>query len=582
MAGGRPDRARPRLPGPPADVGGGAGRLDGRRGRDRRAGGGRRPAVRGAGGAAPLLVGAAGPAGGRGGAVAAGAQPDHRLAAAARAPGTAPGPGVAGGHAARGRLGPAGLARLRPPGLAAGPRARGPPSGAVPPGRRRVRRRLVRWLPDRLRPGRRRRPRAGAGVPAEALRPDRHGVGDRAGLAAAVHRRRPRLGRRRAGRGAAPPAPPARAGARGWHLCEGGPQVTPATPRPQPPWRQVLAVGVAGLLAGAVLLGLQFVRLDRNHLGGGPSAPFFVGTAWHLDEELTARNIHVVIRQGKGYDGQWFLGLAYDPLLRGHLADGFDMPRYRARRPLLAMAGWLLAAGQPAAVPAALLAVELLAVGVGCAASARLLAAAGLSRWWGLGFAAAALTKETYLGFAGAAAIWLLLRWGAGLGERVRAAATVLVPGTVLLGAWWWYVGAMVPASRTDQAGLESIAAPFVGWGQTLARIAGGSYVPDAPVGVLGPASLVATFALLVVAVVLTLRARTLLDWTGLVMGIYGLMIAGGQLDRFLSAARALAPCVLGAALGVAAVVALSRSGRIRHDGPGEREAGRDEAVAQS
>jgi hypothetical protein len=400
--------------------------------------------------------------------------------------------------------------------------------------------------------------------------------------------------------------------------------VTPATPRPQPPWRQVLAVGVAGLLAGAVLLGLQFVRLDRNHLGGGPSAPFFVGTAWHLDEELTARNIHVVIRQGKGYDGQWFLGLAYDPLLRGHLADGFDMPRYRARRPLLAMAGWLLAAGQPAAVPAALLAVELLAVGVGCAASARLLAAAGLSRWWGLGFAvvpgvvvgvmfgtaeplgvalaavglslvldrrlvpaglvfaAAALTKETYLGFAGAAAIWLLLRWGAGLGERVRAAATVLVPGTVLLGAWWWYVGAMVPASRTDQAGLESIAAPFVGWGQTLARIAGGSYVPDAPVGVLGPTSLVATFALLVVAVALTLRARTLLDWTGLVMGIYGLMIAGGQLDRFLSAARALAPCVLGAALGVAAVVALSRSGRIRHDGPGEREAGRDEAVAQS
>src|SRR6266498_3937821 len=332
LAGGRPDRARPRLPGPPADVGGGAGRLDGRRGRDRRAGGGRHPAVRGAGGAAPLLVGAAGPAGGRGGAVAAGAQPDHRLAAAARAPGTAPGPGVAGGHAARGRLGPAGLARLRPPGLAAGPRARGPPSGAVPPGRRRVRRRLVRWLPDRLRPGRRRRPRAGAGVPAEALRPDRHGVGDRAGLAAAVHRRRPRLGRRRAGRGAAPPAPPARAGARGWHLCEGGPQVTPATPRPQPPWRQVLAVGVAGLLAGAVLLGLQFVRLDRNHLGGGPSAPFFVGTAWHLDEELTARNIHVVIRQGKGYDGQWFLGLAYDPLLRGHLADGFDMPRYRARR----------------------------------------------------------------------------------------------------------------------------------------------------------------------------------------------------------------------------------------------------------
>ena len=383
-------------------------------------------------------------------------------------------------------------------------------------------------------------------------------------------------------------------------------QVVGATP--QPPWRRVLAVGVAGLLAGAILLGLQFVRLDRNHLGDGPSAPFFVGTAWHLDEELTARGIHVVIRPGKGYDGQWFLGLAYDPLLREHLADGFDMPRYRARRPLLAMAGWVLAAGQPAAVPAALLAVELLAVGIGCAATGRLLAAAGLSRWWGLGFAvvpgvvvgvmfgtaeplgvalavlglslalerrlvpaglafaAAGVTKETYLGFAGAAAIWLLLRSRAAVLERLRAAATVFVPGAVLLGAWWWYVAVMVPPSRTDEAGLDAIAVPFVGWGHTLARIAGGGYVPDAPVGVVGPASLVASFALLVVAVALTLRVRTLLDWTGLIMGVYGLVIAGGELDRFLSASRALAPCVIGAALGVVAVVALSRSGRIRHD----------------
>jgi hypothetical protein len=378
----------------------------------------------------------------------------------------------------------------------------------------------------------------------------------------------------------------------------------------QPPWRRVLAVAVVGLVVAGVLLALQFVRLARNDLGGGPSAPFFVGTSWHLDEELAARGIHVTVRDGKGYDGQWFLGLAYDPLLREHLADGFDMPRYRARRPLLAMSGWLLAAGRPATVPVALLATELLAVGVGCAASGRLLAAAGVSRWWGLGFAAvpgvvvgvmfgtaeplgvalaavglslaldrrlipaglafaaAGLTKETYLGFAGAAAIWLLLRPEAQLRERARAAASVLVPGVVLLGAWWWYAGWMVPASRTDDAGFAAVVAPFVGWGHTLARIAAGGYVPDAPVGVLGPASLVGSFALLVVAVLLTLRARTLLDWTGLVMGVYGLMIAGGQLDRFLSAGRALAPCVLGAGLAAVAAVGLSRPGRVRHDVP--------------
>jgi hypothetical protein len=378
----------------------------------------------------------------------------------------------------------------------------------------------------------------------------------------------------------------------------------------QPPWRRVLAVGIAGLLLAGLLLGLQFVRLDRNHLGGGLSAPFFVGTAWHLDEELAARHIHVVVRPGKGYDGQWYLGLAYDPLLREHLADGFDMPRYRARRPLLAMVGWLLAAGQTAAVPAGLLATLLLAIGAGCAASARLLAGAGLSRWWGLGFAAipgvivgvmfgtaeplgvalaavglslvldrrlalaalafagAGLTKETFLGFAVAAAARLLLGSGGRPLERLRAAATVLLPGTVLLGAWWWYAGRMVVASRNDDAGLASIAPPFFGWGHTLAKVATGGYVPDAPVGVLGPASLVATFGLLVAAVGLTLRPRTLLQWTGLLMGVYGLVIAGGQLDRFLSAARALAPCVLGAGLAVASLVALSRPGWFRHDVP--------------
>jgi hypothetical protein len=384
----------------------------------------------------------------------------------------------------------------------------------------------------------------------------------------------------------------------------------PLTETAQPPWRRVLAVGIVGLLLAGLLLGLQFVRLDRNHLGGGLSAPFFVGTAWQLDEELAARRIHVVVRPGKGYDGQWYLGLAYDPLLREHLADGFDMPRYRARRPLLAMAGWLLAAGRTAAVPAGLLATLLLSVGAGCAASARLLTGTGLSRWWGLGFAAipgvivgmmfgtaeplgvalaavglslvldrrlvlaaaafagAGLTKETFIGFAGAAAIWLLLASRERLLERLRAAAIVLLPGGVLLGAWWWYAGRMVVASRNDDAGLAAIAAPFFGWGHTLARIATGGYVPDVPVGVLGPASMVATFVLLVAAVALTLRPRTLFQWTGLLMGIYGLVIAGVQLDRFLSAARALAPCVFGAGLAVASALALSRSGRFRHDDP--------------
>ncbi len=137
-----------------------------------------------------------------------------------------------------------------------------------------------------------------------------------------------------------------------------------APPAPQPPWRRVLPVAAAGLVLGCVLLALQFARL-----GADPTAPFFVGTSWHLDEELAARHISVARNQGNGYDGQWFLGLAYDPLLREHLAAGFDMPRYRAGRPLQAVAGWLLAGGRRAAIPAGLLAVGPLALALGSAAS---------------------------------------------------------------------------------------------------------------------------------------------------------------------------------------------------------------------
>jgi hypothetical protein len=381
-----------------------------------------------------------------------------------------------------------------------------------------------------------------------------------------------------------------------WTALEAGSSAVPLHPRAaQPPWRRLLPVALAGLAIAAVLLALQLIRLDVNDKGSGPTAPFIVGNAWGLDEELAARHVRATVSDGTGYDGQWFLGLAYDPLLRGHLADGFDMPRYRARRPLFAMAGWVLAAGRPAAIPVALLAVELLAVGLGCAAVGRVLARYGRSTWWGLGFAlipgvvvgvmfgtaeplglalaalglslvldgrlaaaglavaGAALTKETFLVFGAAAAAYLLLRSDGPPRRRLRAALTVSAPGAVLLALWWWYVARMVPPSPTDDTGVQAFSQPLLGWPHVLARIARGAYVPDAPVGVLGPALLAATFLLLLAAVVSSLRPRTLAAWTGLLLGCYGLALDGDLLDRFLSASRALAPCVLGAGLALLA-----------------------------
>jgi hypothetical protein len=142
----------------------------------------------------------------------------------------------------------------------------------------------------------------------------------------------------------------------------------------QPSWRALAGVAAAGLLVGGVVLVLQFARL-----GWAPTAPFVVGTSWGLDEELAARHLPVATTPGNGYDGQWFLGLAYDPLLGERLAASFDMPRYRAGRPLQAVAGWLLAGGQAQAIPVGLLAVGPLAVAIGCAATGRLVAAWGRS-----------------------------------------------------------------------------------------------------------------------------------------------------------------------------------------------------------
>lgn len=394
-------------------------------------------------------------------------------------------------------------------------------------------------------------------------------------------------------------------------------------PGGQPPWRRLAAVGAAGFALGCLFLLLQFLRLGALSLQPATldeTAPFQVGTGWRLDEAFAARGIPARISPGHGYDGQWFLGLAYDPLLRDRLASTFDMPRYRAGRPLQAMVGWLLAAGRPGAIPAALLLVGPLALGLGSAASGRLLAACGRSRWWGLGFAlvpgvavgvifataeplglalavlglslaleahpvasgaafaGAGLTKESYLVFAGAAALWLLLSAGAGtLRARLAGAALLVGPGVAALGLWWAYVARMIPGSAADASAAGAVGPPLAGWGSALALAAGGDYVPDFPVGPFGVVLLAGSLGLALAAVAVGLWRRGPLDQTGLWLGLYGLVLSGTLLGHFLSAMRALAPTVLAAGLAVAAALPAGRlapgggSGLARFSRPARR-----------
>lgn len=100
------------------------------------------------------------------------------------------------------------------------------------------------------------------------------------------------------------------------------------------------------LLAVGLMLGLRF--------GGNVTGFFRIGEELPLSPFLP-RSEAFVHPGEPGYDGQFFLTLAYDPLLRqeGTLA-ALDNPRYRARRILYPALAHGIALGSPRIVPWAL------------------------------------------------------------------------------------------------------------------------------------------------------------------------------------------------------------------------------------
>jgi hypothetical protein len=72
----------------------------------------------------------------------------------------------------------------------------------------------------------------------------------------------------------------------------------------------------------------------------------------------------ILIQHPIGYDGQFYYRLALNPLTREPMADGvqLDSPLYRHRRILYPSLTWLLSLGQARLVPAALVAVNFLAL----------------------------------------------------------------------------------------------------------------------------------------------------------------------------------------------------------------------------
>jgi len=247
---------------------------------------------------------------------------------------------------------------------------------------------------------------------------------------------------------------------------------------------------------GALLVAGAFLF----HAGGNVTAFFRLGR--FAASPLLPANA-IVNADEDGYDGQFFLALAYDPLLRdSRTLDSLDNPRYRARRILYPLLGYLLALGRPAAVPWILVVLNL---GATALVGALLAAEAGLSSretllvllgaqglWISLLFSTADLLAVVFLLLA----LWDLRRGGTALAAVCLLLATLtretyLAHGAALsiamaLGGHWRRAGALaagqVPAlawnfwvlSAVSQGntGFErSLGLPFVGLWRAIADL---------------------------------------------------------------------------------------------------------------
>jgi len=201
------------------------------------------------------------------------------------------------------------------------------------------------------------------------------------------------------------------------------------------------------MAAAALGVYLAFVAVSIAH-GFSASSFAFVGRDMHQPTSTLAR--YAPPGSTRGYDGQYALFIALDPL---HARSVIDAPAYRYSHILYPALARAAALGSPARVPAAMLAVNLLAVAIGVFAIARLLERRRRSPWLAL---LVAFYPGTFLAVA------------RDLNEPVAIAVTAL--GLLLLD---WASPRRIAATggRTEAQLRASLLALFAERGQRAVRI---------------------------------------------------------------------------------------------------------------
>jgi hypothetical protein len=263
------------------------------------------------------------------------------------------------------------------------------------------------------------------------------------------------------------------------------------------------------------------------------------------------------VRTG-AYDGQFYWGIAVDPIATGNVHQAFDTASYRYGHPLLGWLGWLLSAGQARAAPAALLAVGLVSLALAAFAASllgRTLGGRGLAGLFvavnpGLVYAAAhdlteplsaalllggflayargrralaavcfgllVLSKEQFLLVPLGIAAWEVLR------RRGRPLDSSIFVACVLPAVGWW-IYARLQLGDWFTSGGNGLGIPLAGWKRALVDAGIQTYSANATQNVSAEATLVvlvALLSLLAFGVLLALRLRGPADVVYLLLAV--------------------------------------------------------------
>jgi hypothetical protein len=258
------------------------------------------------------------------------------------------------------------------------------------------------------------------------------------------------------------------------------------------------------------------------------------------------------------YDGQFYWGIAVDPIATGHVHQSFDTASYRYGHPLLGWLGWLLSAGQPRAAPAALLGVGLASLMLAALAASlleRMLGGRGLAGLFvalnpGLVYASVhdlaeplsaallfggllayarerrtvavvcfallILSKEPFVLVPAGIAVWELARRR----RRLRESA-VFVACVLPAAAWWIYARLQLGAWFTS--GANGLGAPLAGWKRALLDAGTDTYSQTSAQNTPAEAILVVLVGLLLllaVAGLFALRIRGPIDVVYLLLAV--------------------------------------------------------------